>query len=40
MATRPNPHYAGYHYPAEIIVTAVWLYFHFPVPSDLAPDLR
>ncbi len=27
-----NP-YAGYHYPAEIISHAVWLYFRF-MPSD------
>ncbi|CAO3437430.1 transposase [Azospirillum endophyticum] len=30
MTTRPNPRYAGYRYPAEIIATAVWLYFRFP----------
>lgn len=34
MTTRSNPRYAGYHYPAEIIVTAVWLHFRVPVPSE------
>jgi hypothetical protein len=29
MTMRLDPRYAGYRYPAEIIATAVWLYFPF-----------
>ena len=31
MSTHPDPHFAGYRYPAEDISTAVWLYFRFPL---------
>ena len=31
MSTHANPHFAGYRYPAEVISTAVWLYFRFPL---------
>ncbi len=31
MTTRPEPRSAGYRYPSEIITTAVWLHFRFPL---------
>ena len=31
MTTSPDPLYAGYRYPAELISYAVWLYFRFPL---------
>ncbi|MFC5360273.1 IS6 family transposase [Azospirillum himalayense] len=39
MTTRPDPRYAGYRYPAEIIATAVWLYFRFPLSLRMVEDL-
>ncbi|CAO3439129.1 hypothetical protein [Azospirillum doebereinerae] len=39
MTTRPDPHYAGYRYPAEIITTAVWLYFRFPLSLRMVEEL-
>lgn len=34
MSTRPDPHFASYRYPAEVISTAALLYVRFP------PSLR
>lgn len=39
MTTRPDPLYAGYRYPAEIIATAVWLYFRFPLSLRMVEEL-
>lgn len=39
MTTRPDPRYAGYRYPAEIIATAVWLYFRFPLSLRMVEEL-
>lgn len=39
MTTRPDPRYAGYRYPAEIIATAVWLYFRFPLSLRMIEEL-
>ena len=37
--TRPEPRSAGYRYPSEIITTAVWLYFRFPLSLRMVPML-
>lgn len=29
MTTSRDPRYAGYRFPAEVVVTAVWLYFRW-----------
>ncbi|HYD63939.1 IS6 family transposase [Azospirillum sp.] len=39
MTTRPDPRYAGYRFPAEIIATAVWLYFRFPLSLRMVEEL-
>ena len=31
MTTPASPSYAGHRFPAEIISSAVWLYFRFPL---------
>lgn len=31
MTTRPDPHYAGYRHPAEIVATTAWFYCRFPL---------
>ena len=39
MTTPPDPRYAGFRYPAEIIATAVWLYFRFPLSLRMVEEL-
>ncbi|MYL85152.1 IS6 family transposase [Desulfovibrio aerotolerans] len=39
MSTRHNPHFAGYRYPAEVISTAVWLYFRFPLSLRMVEEM-
>ena len=39
MSTRPDPHFAGYRYPAEVISTAVWLYFRFPLSLRMVEEM-
>lgn len=39
MTTRRDPRYAGYSYPAEIIATAVWLYFRFPLSLRMVEEM-
>ena len=39
MTTRPDRCYAGYRYPTEIIATAVWLYFRFPLSLRMVEEL-
>lgn len=31
MTTSRDPRYAGGRFPAEVIATAVWLYYRFPL---------
>ena len=37
--TRSDPCFAGYRYPAEVIVTAVWLYFRFPLSLRMVEEM-
>lgn len=37
--TRSDARYAGYRYPAEIIATAVWLYYRFPLSLRMVEEL-
>ncbi|MHA7066222.1 IS6 family transposase [Azospirillum argentinense] len=39
MTTRPDPRYAGYRFPAEVIATAVWLYFRFPLSLRMVEEM-
>ena len=39
MSTHPNPCFAGYRYPAEVISTAVWLYFRFPLSLRMVEEM-
>ncbi|ALJ39381.1 hypothetical protein AMK58_28150 (plasmid) [Azospirillum brasilense] len=39
MTTRPDPRYASFRYPAEIIATADWLYFRFPLSLRMVEEL-
>ena len=39
MSTHPDPHFAGYRYPAEVISTAVWLYFRFPLSLRMVEEM-
>ena len=39
MTTRPDPRYAGYRHPAEIIAAAVWLDFRFPLSLRMVEAL-
>jgi len=39
MTTPRDPIYAGYRYPPEIICTAVWLYFRFPLSLRMVEEL-
>ena len=39
MSTHANPHFAGYRYPAEVISTAVWLYFRFPLSLRMVEEM-
>src|ERR1700758_576432 len=34
-----DPLYAGYHYPAELISYAVWLYFRFPLSLRMVEEM-
>ncbi len=39
MTTLRDPRYAGYRYLAEVIVTAVWLYFRFPLSMRMVEEM-
>src|SRR5207237_2506337 len=39
MSTPVRTRYAGYRFPAEIIVHAVWLYFRFPLGLRMLEEL-
>src|SRR6195952_3078286 len=39
MTTCAVPNYAGYHFSAEIISHAVWLYFRFPLSLRMVDEL-
>lgn len=39
MTTRSDARSAGYRYPAEIIVTAVWLYYRLPLSLRMVEEL-
>src|SRR3954466_1587179 len=39
MTTSPDPLYAGYRYPAELISYAVWLYFRFPLSLRMVEEM-
>ena len=39
MSTHPNSRFAGYRYPAEVISTAVWLYFRFPLSLRMVEEM-
>jgi putative transposase len=39
MTTSRDPRYASYRYPAEVIATAVWLYFRFPLSLRMVEEI-
>jgi putative transposase len=39
MRAPRDPRYAGYRYPAEVIATAVWLYFRFPLSLRMVEEM-
>ncbi|HYH19879.1 MAG TPA: IS6 family transposase [Azospirillum sp.] len=39
MTTPRDPRYAGYRFPAEVIATAVWLYFRFPLSLRMVEEM-
>jgi putative transposase len=39
MTTRPDPMYAGYRFPAEVISYAVYLYFRFPLSLRMVEEM-
>jgi putative transposase len=39
MTTSPDARLAGYRYPSEIITTAVWLYFRFPLSLRMVEEM-
>ncbi len=39
MTTPRDPRYAGYRYPGEVIATAVWLYFRFPLSLRMVEEM-
>ncbi|MBY3757047.1 IS6 family transposase [Azospirillum formosense] len=39
MTTRADHRYTGYRYPAEVIATAVWLYFRFPLSLRMVEEM-
>lgn len=39
MTTPADRRYTGYRYPAEVIVTAVWLYFRFPLSLRMIEEM-
>ncbi|WP_344917925.1 IS6 family transposase, partial [Azospirillum formosense] len=39
MTTRADHRYTGYRYPAEVIATAVWLNFRFPLSLRMVEEM-
>jgi len=39
MTMRPDPRFASYRHPAEIIATAVWLYYRFPLSLQKVEEM-
>lgn len=39
MTASRDPRYAGYCFPAEVITTAVWLYFRFPLSLRMVEEM-
>ena len=39
MTTSHDPRYAGYRFPAEVIATAMWLYFRFPLSLRMVEEM-
>jgi putative transposase len=39
MTTPRDPIYAGHRYPAEIIGSAIWLYFRFPLSLRMVEEM-
>ncbi len=39
MTTPRVPRYIGYRFPAEVIATAVWLYFRFPLSLRMVEEM-
>ena len=39
MTTRSNPRFSGYRYPAEVIMTAVWLYHRYPLSLRMVEEM-
>lgn len=39
MTTPADHRYTGYRYPAEVIATAVWLYFRFPLSLRMVEEM-
>ena len=39
MTTRPDPMYAGYRFPAEVISYAIYLYFRFPLSLRMVEEM-
>jgi len=39
MTTHADPRYTGYRFPAEVIATAVWLYFRFPLSLRMVEEM-
>jgi len=39
MTTRPDPMYAGYRFPGEVISYAVYLYFRFPLSLRMVEEM-
>ena len=39
MTTSRDPRYAGYRFPAEVIATAVWLDFRFPLSLRMVEEI-
>lgn len=40
MTTPRDARYVGYRFPAEVIATAVWLYFRFPLSLRMVEEMR
>ncbi|AWB07696.1 IS6 family transposase (plasmid) [Azospirillum humicireducens] len=39
MTTSRDPRYVGYRFPAEVIATAVWLHFRFPLSLRMVEEM-
>lgn len=39
MTTRSYPRFSGYRYPAEVIMTAVWLYHRYPLSLRMVEEM-